>query len=415
VTNLFEANLSRYLPRQSWYAQGAVTNRIGSPEPKVCDIEIVTARARFDALEQDWNALFDRAARPDQLFQNFNWLWHWANHFLNARTRLRVIAGWRDGRLAMVWPLVETRTFGLRKLVWMGEPVSQYGDALVEPGALAHRMLAEGWNEICALGADFALLRKTREASSAGLVIADTMPCLTNAAPVLDFGKAARFDDVLARLPGKVRSSRRRLSRRLMEQGDISLKASSQNEDRAFLIRCAFDLKRTWLLRRGRYSAAIEDDATLNFFIDAASSKERPVDMPIDTIYRGPQPIGIGISLSCKGESFGHIIAHDCDFEKQGVGVVLSEHILRSCFERGCARFDMLAPRDAYKMEWTEEALPVHDWIKPFTPAGRLYAKCYTSALLRIAVDRLKNLPPSAGGVLWPALRRFKKIAVLHR
>jgi len=196
-----------------------------------------------------------------------------------------------------------------------------------------------------------------------------------------------------------------------MEQGDISLKASAQDEDRAFLIRRAFDLKRTWLLRRGRYSAAIEDDATLNFFIDIASSKERPIAMPIDTIYRGQQPIGIGISLSCKGESFGHIIAHDGEFEKRGVGVVLSEHVLRSCFERGCLRFDMLAPQDAYKMEWTEEAPLVHDWIKPFTLAGRLYAKCYTSALLQIAFDRLKNLPPSVGGILWPVLRSFKKIA----
>ncbi len=411
MTNLVQANLSPHRTRESYYPEGSLASRVISLERKVCRIEIITTRARFDALESEWNALFERAARPDHLFQDFNWLWHWANHFLDARTKLRVIAGWREGRLAMVWPLVETGSFGLRKLVWMGEPVSQYGDALVESGALAHRMLTEGWNEVCAIGADFALLRKIREASSAELVIADTAPCSTNAAPVLDFGKAVSFDDVLARLPGKVRSSRRRLSRRLMEQGDISLKASAQNEDRAFLVGRAFDLKRTWLLRRGRYSAAIEDDATLNFFVDAASSTTRPVAMPIDTIYRDQQPIGIGISLSCKGESFGHIIAHDGDFEKQGVGVVLSEHVLRSCFERGCVRFDMLAPQDAYKMEWTEEAPLVHDRIKPFTFAGRVYAACYTSTLLQKGFETLKNLPPPIGRVLWQALRIFKKIA----
>jgi CelD/BcsL family acetyltransferase involved in cellulose biosynthesis len=229
--------------RRSYFAGEALTTRIDSREPKVCEIEIITARARFDTLESEWNALFERAARADQLFQDFNWLWHWTNHFLDARTKLRVIAGWHHGRLAMVWPLVETKTFGLKKLVWMGEPVSQYGDALVEPGALGQEMLAEGWRQVRGLGADFALLRKTRAASSAGQVIADMTPCLTNAAPVLDFGKAARFDDVLARLSGKVRSSRRRLSRRLMEQGDISFKASDRNQDRAFLIRRAFELK----------------------------------------------------------------------------------------------------------------------------------------------------------------------------
>jgi hypothetical protein len=53
-----------------------------------CHIEIVSTRAGFDALETQWNALFQRAARADQVFQNFNWLWHWANHFLNEKTQL---------------------------------------------------------------------------------------------------------------------------------------------------------------------------------------------------------------------------------------------------------------------------------------------------------------------------------------
>ena len=26
--------------------------------------------------------LFERAGRPTQVFQSFNWNWHWANHYL---------------------------------------------------------------------------------------------------------------------------------------------------------------------------------------------------------------------------------------------------------------------------------------------------------------------------------------------
>ena len=41
---------------------------------------LITKRSDFDALEDDWNALFARAGRPTQVFQSFNWNWHWANN-----------------------------------------------------------------------------------------------------------------------------------------------------------------------------------------------------------------------------------------------------------------------------------------------------------------------------------------------
>ncbi len=380
------------------------------PVASACDIEVITTRKRFDGIETYWNALFENAARPDQLFQNFNWLWHWANHFLDGRTKLRIIAGWHEQRLVMVWPLAETKSFGLRKLIWMGEPVSQYGDALVEPGTFSQDMLTQGWRKAQDLGADFALLRKTRAASSAAMTITDATLCTTAGAPLLDFGDAANFEDVFARLPGKVRSSHRRLWRRLTEKGDITFSGLDQAQAPDELVRHAFELKRTWLARRGRYSSAIESDATLAFFVDVALSKEHPVAMPIDAVYCGGRPIGIGISLSCKDETLGHIIAHDGGFDKQGIGVVLTEHVLKSSFDRGCRRFDMLAPQDSYKMEWTSDAPLVHDWIKSFTIAGRFYERFYVSGLPQLILERLKNLSPSTGRILWPMMRKFKKL-----
>jgi CelD/BcsL family acetyltransferase involved in cellulose biosynthesis len=406
---LFQASLSPQREQQGAGAESAFTDTPSAPAATVCDIEIISTRARFDALETEWNGLFERAARADQLFQSFNWLWHWANHFLDDATSLRIIAGWSEGRLAMVWPLVETKTFGLKKLIWMGEPVSQYGGALIEPGAFAQDMLNQGWKQAGNLGADFALLRKTPAASPAGLVIADATACVTATAPVLDFGAAKSFDEVFSRLSAKARSSRRRLRRRLLERGDIRFSSPVQKDPPERLIRDAFELKRTWLLRRGRYSPAIENDATLGFFIDAASSRDRPVPMPIDAIYCGDRPIGIAISLLCGDEMFGHIIAHDGDFEKQGIGVILTEHVLKSSFERGSARFDMLAPQDAYKMEWTDKVSLVHDWIKPFSLAGRLYAAFYISGLPQMILRALKTLPSPAGRVIWPMIRRLKK------
>jgi CelD/BcsL family acetyltransferase involved in cellulose biosynthesis len=103
-----------------------------------CTFELVSDRASFDALEAEWNDLFRRSGGGAQVFQTFIWNWHWCNHYLPAANEgstaisLAVVTGRRAGRLVMVWPLVSESAAGLRQLAWMGEPVSQYGDVLVE-------------------------------------------------------------------------------------------------------------------------------------------------------------------------------------------------------------------------------------------------------------------------------------------
>src|SRR5262245_20127785 len=77
-----------------------------------CDLALVSDRSAFDALEAQWNALFERSGRDTQLFQSFNWLWHWCNHYLtndSQGARLAIVTGRRSGRLVMVWPLVIER------------------------------------------------------------------------------------------------------------------------------------------------------------------------------------------------------------------------------------------------------------------------------------------------------------------
>lgn len=377
--------------------------------PSFCDIEVVRARAQFDALEKEWNALFERAGRADHVFQSFNWLWHWANHFLEDELALRIVVGRREGRLAMVWPLVEMRAFGLRKLVWMGEPVSQYGDALVESGPLADAILLEGWRRIGDLGADVAQLRKVRGCAAAHkLVAARSAPCELNAAPYADFRGKENFEAVLGRQSSKARSGRRRLLRRLQETGEISFSDPAAPADKAALVRSAFTIKRAWLAVRARYSGAIENDETLGFFLDAVTDEARPVETQIDAVYRDGAAIGVAISFVCKNEAFGHILTHEPGCDKQGAGVLLTEHVLRSSYARGMARFDTLAPADPYKKDWTCDAVPVCDHLIGFSMQGRLYALLWSSRARERLKTALLHLPAPLGRVLWTLLRLIK-------
>src|SRR5262245_21894281 len=81
---------------------------------------LIGDRRAFEALEPEWNDLFRRAGRDAQLFQSFNWNWHWANHYLDcghsARVSPSILAVRREGRLVMLWPLVRERVAGLVQL-----------------------------------------------------------------------------------------------------------------------------------------------------------------------------------------------------------------------------------------------------------------------------------------------------------
>ncbi len=376
-----------------------------------CDVEVIRSRADFHALEADWNDLFTRSGRPDQLFQSFNWLWHWANHFLDDEDALRIVVGRRAGRLVMAWPLKAASCLGLTKLVWMGEPVSPYGDALVEPGPLAEATLLEGWRRVQSLGADVAHLRKVRSVAAVHKIIAKhSTPCEIRGAPFADFRGEGNLDAVMERQSSKTRSNRRRVLRRLQATGSLSFSNLAPPVDAPALVRRTFEIKRDWLADKGRFSPAIENDATLSFFLDAASDLRRPVETLFDSVDCDGTAIAVAISFAHKNEAFGHILAHSPDRDRRGAGALLVEHVMRSSFERGMARFDMLAPADGYKLEWAHGVVPVADHIVGFTRGGRLFARLWTSAARQKLKKAIQRPPEGLGRALRSLLRRLKDL-----
>jgi CelD/BcsL family acetyltransferase involved in cellulose biosynthesis len=376
-----------------------------------CEIGIVDTRAGFDRLEAEWMALFERAGRAEQVFQTFAWLSCWADHYLDGSSRLCVVTGRREGRLVMAWPLVARRRLGLTKLGWMGEPASQYGDVLIEPGPTTHAQLLAGWETLATVGADLILLRKLREDSPLSALLAGVAAaCDKQAAPFAQFRGRADFSQVLAPLSAKARSSRRRLLRRLRETGDIAFVSGAASVDAERLVKHAFAMKRAWLFRRGLYSGPIENDAMLGFFVDLASREPNQATMLIDAIYSDREPIAVGITLVAKGSAFGHILAHDGGYDKQGVGLLLADHVMKSCFERGLERYDMLAPFDAYKRDWATDAVLVADYVLGITALGKSASGFWRSGARERLKGALRKMPPFAAGIVWRLARRVSSL-----
>jgi CelD/BcsL family acetyltransferase involved in cellulose biosynthesis len=365
------------------------------------DFSLVTTRADFDALEGAWNDLFARAGRDTQLFQTFNWLWHWANHFLprtpsNGGPQLAVVTASIDGRLVLVWPLVKERTGRITRLTWMGEPVSQYGDVLIDDVAEPLALLEAAWDFVMLqTGASVLHLRKVRADAAVSPLLARRGAKVVSelAAPYLDLKSAPSFAEYEKRYSSGARRNRKRQRRRLEERGPVALEVWTGGVAAQSLTVTAFKYKLAWLAERGIVSPALADPRTARFFVDATGSIDRPAGCHVLALTCNAHPVALEIGLRCKGRSAIHIIAYDLAYEKTAAGALLMEDSIRRAADEGLGVFDLLAPGDGYKLEWSDASEPVRDWAAARTIAGRVYVAVYLGLLRRAIKRGLDRLP----------------------
>ena len=124
--------------------------------------ETLTDAAAIDALSAEWSALSRASGRSQQVFQGFEWLAVWRSLYLGSGTRAAVITGRSQGRLVYVWPLVIENRFGLRILSGMGEPLSQYCDAIIDD-AVDDAEQDAALDYVVKLRFDLIALRRVRE------------------------------------------------------------------------------------------------------------------------------------------------------------------------------------------------------------------------------------------------------------
>lgn len=353
------------------------------------EVDAVTTRAGFDALESDWNDLFARAGRSIHVFQTFNWCWHWCNHFLGPDTaansaRLFVVTARRAGRLVLVWPLVATRTAGLVRLSFLGEPVTQYGDALVDQVDDKAALLDAAWAFIVARsGADAFHFRRVRaDADIAPLLVAKQADISERLqAPFLDLTSAPDFATYEQRYSTKARKNRRRLLRRFEERAPATLETLTSGTRARELAELALLLKRAWLKDRGLVSPALADPRTRAFFASVAEAREHPAGCRVTSLETRGEATAIEIAFDCKGRRAVHVIVFALKYERASPGQLLIDRSVRNCFDSGVQVYDLMTPADAYKLDWADDSTEVCDWTLGLTSKGRLYTRLYLARL----------------------------------
>ncbi|HZT48496.1 MAG TPA: GNAT family N-acetyltransferase [Hyphomicrobiaceae bacterium] len=378
-------------------------------------IDVVRDRAGFEALEREWNDLYRRCGRDTQLFQSFNWNWHWANHYIAAVSARRgpslaIVTVRRHGRLVVLWPLVARRVGALKLLQWMGEPVSQYGDVLAEdPGD--PEPMRQSWRFITtALGADVVHVRKVRADAVVAPLLREPgiLQTAVEEAPYLDLASAPDFAAYERRYTAKARKNRRRLARRLAEQGPLAVERQIGGRGARSAALQAIALKRAWVDKTGRLSRALADERFGAFFADVAEGRCRPVGCGVTLLRSSGAAAGIAIDITDKGRCAAHVIVHDPRFDAFSAGTLLLEAWIRGASGDGVATFDLLAPAYAYKHDWADGTVAVGDYAHGATPVGRAYVRIYLGRVrpaLKAAAEAWPHLRArcaAAGRRVWP-------------
>lgn len=143
----------------------------------------------------------------------------------------------------------------------------------------------------------------------------------------------------------------------------------------------ALILKRAWLKDKGLVSPALADPRTAAFFRDVADAGARPVGCNITSLQSRGEATALEIAFDCKGRRVVHVIVYALKYERLSPGQLLIEQSLKQAFNDRLACYDLMAPADAYKMEWADGTVAVVDWAYGASRVGDLYARHYLTHL----------------------------------
>jgi CelD/BcsL family acetyltransferase involved in cellulose biosynthesis len=339
------------------------------PAPSPYSIERVETLAGVDALAAEWAAL--ESATPEATgFQSFAWCRSWLA-LAGERARPSILCLRDEGRLALLLPLQIERRLGVAVARWIGEPLTQYGDALALPGEGRARWIAAAqaemarWRDVDLFA--FARLR-------AGGVMAD--------GSLAGEPLSAPYVDLRNRKPRRHKSVERRL-KRLEAYGPLLIDEAGSPAKRESLTRHAFALKRAWLGGKGAYSAGLSNPISEDFL--AALAREG--FLRVNVLRVGGEISAIDLGFVGGGAYRSLLGCYDERFAEGSPGQALTGRLIARCAEEGLGAYDMLLPADAYKRAWATGETRIEARFVATSLKGR--AAAFIIARLRPLAKRL--------------------------
>ncbi|MBX3520925.1 MAG: GNAT family N-acetyltransferase [Xanthobacteraceae bacterium] len=338
--------------------------RSGQLERAAGEAEVFSGREALDAVEADWRAI-EREGALSTPFQSFAVAAASLPAHLAHGHEPQIITVRENSETRAILPLVMTPMAGARVLRFFGDPLIQYGDAVLSrAGTDAH--LVTALNAAATLGADAALFRKVRsDAKLASVLSRRANVSRVEEAPFVDLRR-----DVS--LPSRDARELRRYRRRLGEHGEVKLHIT-RGSDALSCVQTALELKRNWLAAKGFASSVIGDEAWESVLTSLVTGHANL--LACARLEAGGRLAAIEVAITHGKRWHAFLGAIDPAFAKCGPGQVQMADTIAHARANGFAAYDLLAPADAFKRVIATGAISVRDHALPFSLQGQLAAR----------------------------------------
>jgi CelD/BcsL family acetyltransferase involved in cellulose biosynthesis len=357
---------------------------------KVLRFDCLTDLNQISEIRADWCALEQRSLSEMAYFQSFDWCFNWCQSFANRQqtdtdVRIFIYTARRDDTLVMLIPLmVERKAGGLCKTLFIGQPLTQYGGALIDKDCVSTDDILAFWSWI-----------KDRDESD--VIILESMPATTQLATSLEEAGAATVtgqtsmmdvsgfnsaSQLQQDLKPSTRRSRKRRRKKLASGAELELNVvEGGTQQYRKIVERGFIWKRRWLGETGRRSEPLSDPRTERFLSNLEDGALALV------LERDGAPVAMEVGFLRGGHFYSYLGAFDYDLYDLSPGKVELEEALNWMVENNHSIYDLLGNPSTYKQHWTNIDIDLHTAVHAQTVKGYLYAYIW-HGLVRPAVKR---------------------------
>ncbi len=377
------------------YAVGGIT-----PCPRY-SVEDVTDFDGVRALGGPWKAL-EETSQGSTVFQSYELCLTWLENYVFGQTPSHAahILAFRDSdaRVVALAPLVQ-RLSGIGAMAeWVGEPLVQYGDILMDPScdrAALKQALSAALAELPVPGLHLRNVRADARVHDvldlSGAEVGERRE--TGIADLQDFDTAQGYFDSLSKREKKNRRTKRR---QLSELGTLSHETVEPSPQAAELCGLAIDWKIAWLARRGLSSRAFMDCRALKTLRSLCGRERASNPATLFVLKLDGEPIAIEVGFVGPEGYASFMGTYHPRMENLSAGKVQKESTIIHGFDAGWRSYDMLAPLSDYKASWSTRRVAVVDYLKPTRLTGRLYREGYLRTVWPVAKTVWNALPATA-------------------
>ena len=353
-------------------------------------LTVVTSLQALSEMEAHWQDLEAHTQNHTSVFQTFDWVMAWAQIYLHEKPSLslHILAGYEDGKLVYLWPLMRERSMGLSVLTWLTEPFGQYGDVLCR----------KGHNPLQWIDSSVAFLKRLRDVDVLRLrhVRADSHLAVHarklfvdakahDKAPFLDLSQFHTEADYDARYSSVQRKRRKKIRRAIEEMGEVKFARLPTGSLADAAIQNAIAEKNAWLSERGRMNRVMSCAGHAGFLKNLSRRLGGSVEVVVTELTAGYKPVSWEVAFRHRGIHFAYLTSHVNVLTDLSPGRLHMDLSQRSCLADGMSQFDLMMPNDAHKESWSSGAVDTSDYYLPLSAVGTIVGHVYIRTLRPMA------------------------------